>query len=203
MVRPAGRKDVLSVGKRRTLTIQSKFHVLASFLETVVSFPFPIPRLVVPNSKRHNAHSVSHGASGLQSLEEACVFTKPEGEGFDRQLWEGWTEGGEELVTALQGEDGSSMPSNAPALLTPSPSTPAASQPEGGSQPAYHRQCSQCPVLPLQVLEAGSPEQQRTHPPELPGQWASDHYTQEESPRSTNLQLPGHLNVFTISLCSL
>ena len=76
------------------------FKVHATFsLETTVSFPFPIPRLVAMYRKRHNALPVSRGASGLQSLQEACVFTKPEEEeGLDRQLWEGWEEGREELV---------------------------------------------------------------------------------------------------------
>ena len=93
----------------------------------VVSFPFSIPRLAIPNI-RHRPES--SGATGLQSLEKACVFTKPEGAGFDQRLWEGWAEEGgeeEEEEATLRGEDG---PSDEPALPTP-----GTSQPAGESQP--------------------------------------------------------------------
>ena len=97
----------------------------ASYRLYVVSFPFSIPRLVIPNI-RHRPES--SGATGLQSLEKACVFTKPEGAGFDQRLWEGWAEEGEEEEEAtLRGEDG---PSDEPAIPTP-----ATSQPAGESLP--------------------------------------------------------------------
>ena len=54
-------------------------------------------------------------------------------------------------ITALQGEGGRSVPSDVPALTTPSqiiPATPTGSQPEGVSRLQCLRQCPSVPLFP-------------------------------------------------------